>query len=396
MKSSVLSYWLIFISMTVVSGCTSTPERNPLPEEFIDQAEIPGIPDARHWADSTYGNIGEWLNQPREILKANMPDSFGKPHNYLAISGGGAKGAFTAGLLNGWTEAGTRPEFTIVTGVSTGAIIAPFAFLGSEYDHVIKAVYTQLSTDDVMNKPSGLRALFGESAASTEPLQKKIAKYIDADLIEKIAAEDKKGRVLMIGTTNLDTGRPVSWNITRIASSGAPNAVQLIQDIVLASAAVPIAFPPVMFDVEAAGQPYDELHVDGGVASIVYLYPLGVDWAHVLELLEVEGTPNIYVIRNSQLNDKYAPAQRTTLSIVSRTLSTLMQKVADGDMQRIYLAAERDGLKYQLAYIPEYFNTPLTEPFDSTYMTQLYILGYDLAADGYRWENAPPGYNTEQ
>jgi predicted acylesterase/phospholipase RssA len=379
----------------VATGCVSLPERNPLPASLGDEAEIPGIPKARYWADEPSPYMSEWFELSSEELKARYAALFGRAHNYLAISGGGPRGAFAAGLLNGWTAAGTRPEFALVTGVSTGALMAPFAFLGPDYDHMIKKFYTEFSTKDLMKERGKLKALFGDAAADSAPLRQKIAEFIDEDVMAAIAVEHAKGRILAIGTTNLDAGRAVTWNIGRIAASGAPNALDLIHDILLASASVPAAFPPVMFTVEAGGQHYDEMHVDGGVTSLVYLYPLGLDWDVVLGRLEVPGRPNVFVIRNGYLKEGWASVKRNSIYIAARSIDALMQSAVYGDMYRIYLATRRDGLAYHLAFIPESFDAESSEPFDPEYMTELFNLGYEMARDGYPWKSEPPGYDAE-
>jgi predicted acylesterase/phospholipase RssA len=362
---------------------------------LADEAAIPGIKNARYWADQPPPYTADWFDLSSEQLQQRYAAIFGRAHNYLAISGGGPRGAFAAGLLNGWTATGTRPQFTMVTGVSTGALIAPFAFLGPDYDHVIKKFYTEFSTDDLMKERGKLKALFGDAAADSAPLRQKIAEFIDEDVMAAIATEHAKGRILAIGTTNLDAGRPVTWNIGRIAASGAPNALDLIRDILLASASVPAAFPPVMFTVEADGQSYDEMHVDGGVTSLVYLYPLGLDWEKILDHLEVPGRPNVYLIRSGYLKEGWASVKRNTIYIAARSMDALMQSAVYGDMYRIYLGTSRDGLNYHLAFIPESFDAQSSEPFDSEYMNELFNLGYEMAKEGYQWESEPPGYDVE-
>lgn len=377
----------------MLSGCATVPERNPVPEALQDSAQIPGAPGARHWADESPSDLQEWFDLTTDELRLLYPETFGEAHDYLALSGGGANGAFAAGLLNGWTVSGTRPRFTVVTGVSTGAIIAPFAFLGPDYDSVLKEIYTTFSTQDAAVLRNRLAALFGDAVADSWPMKDKLSSYIDDDLVAKLAVEFRKGRVLTIGTTNLDAGRPVSWNITRIAASHSPNRTQLIRDIILASASVPVAFPPVIFDVVVDGEIYDELHVDGAASSHVYFYPLGVDWAEVMTRMEVPDPPDLYVIRNGKLNSHWMAIKPKTLSIATRTFSTLSSKVSMGDMYRIYLAAQRDGLNYNLAYIPDTFTEKSTEPFDPAYMTKLFELGFELAKNGYDWKRVPPGYD---
>lgn len=389
-----LLFVLLSFSVTVLSGCAGLPERNPMNAELQEVAAIPGIPGARHWSDSRPEYYEEWMSLSKQELRERYPESFGKPHHYLAISGGGARGAFGAGLLNGWTDSGTRPQFTIVTGVSTGSILAPFAFLGSEYDPLIKKFYTTLSTKDLLVERSLIATVTKDAATDSTPLRNQIAEYITEELVAKIADEFAKGRRLFIGTTNLDASRSVSWNITAIAASGAPNATQLIRDIILASAAIPAAFPPVLFDVEANGQLYDELHVDGGVSSNVFVYPIGVDYAKVLQKLEVTTAPNVYLLRNGYLHDEWVAVKRNTLNISGYSMSTLMTYVGHGDFNRIYLETQRDGLEFNFIDIPADFEDTSTEAFDPVWMTKLYELGYNMAINGIEWQKTPPGYDT--
>lgn len=288
---SVWVSWLIVIGFVSGSvGCAGKLTRNPLPPELTNEAIIPGVPDARSWAD-------EWpkFSQKRfaEFTDADFqrvfPEIYNKPHNYLAISGGGANGAFGAGLLAGWTAAGTRPEFTMVTGISTGALSAPFVFLGSDYDDELKKVYTTTTTDEVAIKRNTLTAIFSELMADTAPLRKLIEHYINEEVIKAIAMEYKKGRRLYIGTSNLDASRGVIWNVTAIAASDYPRKVELIHDILQASSAIPVAFPPVEIPVEVNGDSYDEMHVDGGTGAQVFVYPAAIDWKTITQKLKVQG-----------------------------------------------------------------------------------------------------------
>lgn len=395
MKHARLKALFIYLcTVMIVAGCSSLPERNPLPEALSDAAVIPGIKAARYWADEPPPEIDNWFKLTKQQLKAQYPSTYGRSHNYLAISGGGQRGAFGAGLLCGWTEAGTRPEFNMVTGVSTGALIAPFAFLGPDYDHFIKEIYTTYSTLDIVEPRGSLKTLFSDAATDSTPLREKLVRYIDEDVMAAIAAEYKKGRVLDIVTTNLDAARPVSWNIGRIASSGSPDALQLIRDVMLASASIPAAFPPVMFDVEADGQRYDELHVDGGATSVMYLYPIGLDWGKLASKLEVKGKPNVFIIRNGIWRKHWESVERSTIPIALRSMDSLMGSAVLGDAYRIYLATQRDGINYNLAYIPESFDEESNEPFDNEYMNKLFKLGFQMAKDGYTWHTVPPGYDT--
>jgi predicted acylesterase/phospholipase RssA len=384
--------WSVFL-VVAVTGCSSVPERNPLPLELNAEAQIPGVPEARFWGDQwpKYG-----LERFQTFTDAEFEEFFSgiykQPHNYLAISGGGANGAFGAGLFAGWAAAGTRPQFTMVTGVSTGALTAPFAFLGSDYDDELKEVYTTTSTKDIAKKRGIFSAAFGDSVADTTPLKALIAKYVTADLIQAIAREHHRGRRLFIGTVNLDAGRSVIWNIGAIAISDYPGKLELIRDVMRASAAIPIAFPPVVIPVEVNGQAFDEMHVDGGTGSQVFVYPAAMDWRQITEKLKVKGKPNVYVIRNSFLGSDYNGVERSMLPIAGRSIDSLIRTQGIGDLYQIYALCKRDGNDFNLAYIPSTFTEKPTEGFDPVYMSKLYELGYKMALDGYQWEKSPPGF----
>ena len=385
-----LSFVLMFI---MFAGCASVPERNPLPLELTNHAGIAGIPNARFWGD-------EWPKFSMDIFE-NYTDIqfqerysgvYNHPHNYLAISGGGANGAFGAGLLVGWTAAGTRPEFTMVTGISTGALSAPFAFLGSEYDGLLKQVYTQTTTADIVKQRNYISAAFNDSITDTAPLKRLISSYITGDLVEVFAHEHRRGRRLFIGTLNLDATRSVIWNIGAIANSEHPYKVELIQDILRASASIPVAFPPVIIDVEVDGKSYDEMHVDGATGSNVFTYPASVNWRQITKRLKVKGTPEIYVIRNAFLEPDYRGVRRRIFPIATRSIVSLIRTQGIGDLYQIYALCQRDGNGFNLAYIPSSFKEEPTEAFDPVYMGKLYELGYEMAIKGYPWRNTPPGY----
>lgn len=394
MKTNRSIFFLVFLLVTtLVCSCASLPQRNPLPDDFAGMAEIPGMSErVRFWGDEPPPYERAWLGQSREELMAQYSGVMGREHNYLAISGGGPQGAFGAGLLVGWTEAGTRPEFTMVTGISTGALSAPFAFLGPAYDAQLKEIYTRYSTDDLVKKRSILAIVTGDSATSTKPLRALVARYFNEQVIDAIAQEFRKGRQLFIGTTDLDADRPVIWNITRIAASGDPKAVELIHKVLVASASIPVAFPPVIIEVEANGKRYDEMHADGGTSTQIFLYPVGLDWDLVIEKLEVKGEPSVYLIRNARLRPVRKAMIRKVFPIADRSISSLIRTQGIGDMYRVYLAAERDGIDYNLAYVPDDFNEKPKEMFDPEYMKRLFDVGYKMAKSGFPWKKAPPGF----
>ena len=393
-KLSILHRFTIqLLTIITLVGCASAPERNAVPAELITKVGIPGIPEARFWAD-------EWPNFSEEMF-ATFTDAelhnffssiYGKPHNYLAISGGGPNGAFGAGLLAGWTKTGTRPEFSMVTGISTGALSAPFAFLGSDYDDKLKAIYTTTSTEDIIIERSYLNIVFNDAMGDTKPLQALIAQYITAEVIDAIGKEHKKGRRLFVGTVNLDAGRSVTWNIGAIANSDYPNKIELVHNILRASASIPVAFPPVVIPVESDGESFDEMHVDGGTGSQVFVYPASMDFKIISEKLKVQGKPAIFVIRNSFLDPDYQGINRTILPIANRTIDSLIRTQGIGDLYQIYALCMRDGNDFNLAYIPSDFDEKLNEAFDPVYMKKLFARGEAMAIEGYPWKKGPPGF----
>jgi hypothetical protein len=386
---------IVFIlSALLMSGCATSYKRNPLPEAYGDIAQIPFIPAARFWGDTLPSGIREKLVEIKEEIREKEPEAKYKPIDYIAISGGGANGAFGAGLLVGWTAAGNRPEFRIVTGISTGALIAPFAFLGPEYDAKLKKLFTTTSTKDILEKRSLLSLLTADSAADTKPMREMLKDVIDVKMLEAIVVEHDKGRRLFIGTTNLDAKRPVIWNIGIIAKSGAPNALELVREIMVASASIPGAFTPVYIEVEADGHRYDEIHVDGGTSSQVFLYPVSLDMRWVTRQIGLKGKSRIYVIRNSRIEPDWKTVKPKIVPILANTISTLIRTQGIGDLYRIYLGALRDGMDYNLSFIPSDFEEKPKEEFDPEYMGKLFDLGYQMAQNGYPWEKAPPGFKS--
>jgi predicted acylesterase/phospholipase RssA len=373
-------------------GCASTSRRNAVPFELHTKAYVAGFPaeiryfprDAAQVQDFVRDYLAS-LEREKAWLASQGHTGPLPPSSFLAISGGGDNGAFGAGLLNGWSEAGTRPVFKLVTGVSTGALIAPFAFLGPAWDGRLKDLYTGISMQDVAKPRWFVSAFFGDAMADNEPLWKLIRKAITREMLDEIAAEYEKGRILLVATANLDVRRAVIWNITKIATSRAPEALELVHKILIASAAIPGTFPPVMIDVEAGGKSYQEMHVDGGTVAQVFIYPAAI---RLHDLVPRDRT--LYIIRNARLDPEWAQVERRTLPIALRAIGSLIQYQGIGDLYRIYTVTQRDQVVYNLAYIPKSFETPHTSDFDTTYMRALYYLGYAMAIKGYPWEHRPP------
>ena len=395
------SYLLVLLAVAGLSAlqACATPTRLPaVPEDREADATLGGMTGVRYWQEGDLALMQrdgiESVMREAALLGVDPREQQLPPADFLAISGGGEVGACGSGLLIGWTAAGTRPEFKLVTGVSTGALTAPFAFLGPAYDAQLREVYTGTSADDVLKKRNILAAIFDDALADNAPLRGLIAKYVTPEMLEAIAAEHARGRILLIGTTNLDARKPVIWNIGKIAASGAPGALELVRKILIASSAIPAAFPPMMIDVTVDGAAHQEMHVDGGASAQVFVYPPSLDVRDLADEQHISRERRVYVIRNARLDPDWADTERETMSIAGRAVSSLIQSQGVGDLYRIYQIAERDGVDFNLAYIPESFNLTLSEPFDTSYMNGLFELGFELGSQGYPWRKAPPGFET--
>ncbi|MHC8401084.1 patatin-like phospholipase family protein [Pseudomonas sp. MDT1-17] len=374
-------------------GCLQ--RRDAVPQALTEQAVIPGIPNARYWLDQdlTLFIRDATLANDREVealADSELPIDMLPRGYYLAVSGGGDAGTFAAGIIAGWTLHGSRPAFKVVTGISAGALVAPFAYLGPEYDSVILGICNAIGPKDVFHSRSVLTRLASDGIADSKPLARLIAKYITAEVLAAIAAQYAKGRLLMIGTTDLDAGRPVTWNMGAIASSGAPGALHLFRHIMVASMSIPGAVSPVMIDVEVDGKQFQEMHVDGGVLTQVFLYPP----ATVMALNSVTGARirrdrHFYVIRNGKLAPQWSGTKRRTLSIGGRAISTLIQTQGISDLDRIYRIAQQDGADFNLAYIGSDFNIARNHKFDGEYMKRLFDYAFQLSAKGYPWHKSP-------
>lgn len=353
---------LLALSLLLLAGCATLPQRF-YTERQLDIAQIDGIPDARFWADDP------------AALAVNLATPDGdRPAAMLALSGGGDGGAYGAGFLNGWTQSGKRPAFAIVTGVSTGALLAPFAFLGSHYDTRLTAAFTSTGPNDIYNARFPLVIPFSLSIAGTRPLAKLIDLYFTDAVIDEVAREHRKGRRLFVGTVNLDAQRSVVWNMGTIAASGSLERYRLFRRVILASCAIPAVFPPVLIESRSGAQRLREVHVDGSTTGALLAIPSA---AAPTSPGQTSGRPtDLYIIVDSKLGGDFGIAKGGILAIAQRALSLATNSAIREQVVTAFLWSRQNGAAFHLSYIDADFDfgTPHVN-FDTTYMRQLYAYG---------------------
>lgn len=374
-----------------LSACADKPALPPIPAELVDAAQVPGFDPVRQWGDAP-GVVARsaWAEGGLPSPPTPPSGSHG-PLNVLAISGGGSNGSFAAGLLTGLTAAGDRPDFHVVTGVSVGALTAPFAFLGPQYDGALRELCSNLSSGNTFVQKPLLVAYLSDALASDQRLASIIAKAVDDSVRRAIADEHRKGRRLFVATTHVYAGRPVIWDIGAIASSGRPGALHLIHRVLLASAAAPILLPPVYFEVEAAGQRYHEMHVDGGLTREAFVGPPGLDWVAAADALGTAESTHFYVIRNGRARAEYMVMAPSVLPLGQHAMHQLSQSLGLADLYRIYLRAQQDHAAFHAAWIGSDFAAPWSDWHDAGYIKALFDYGYARAVKGDAWHSLPPG-----
>lgn len=362
-----LTVTVAFAAALVLSACL------PVDRNLTEEART-----STHW-----GAVALFDDRTRVLTPAERALVAKQDLNVIALSGGGADGAFGAGLMIGWTESGTRPQFDIVTGVSTGALMSSFVFIGPAFDQKLTELYTTMRTTDVFT--ARLDGLFGDSLNDTAPLRARIAQAITEETLEAVAAEHRKGRRLYVATTNLDSGTVSVWNMGAIAASDRPERIELYRDILLASAAVPGFFKPVM--IPAAAGDSKQMHVDGGVKAPVLLRSFMLNGPYKRK--------NVYVLVNGSLrlrSSNHAGAVNANLtSIAKRSITELLRGLMYKQIYQIYVTVQRSGANFHLAYIPddvEETKDPLN--FQPEEMKQLFEAGRQLARVGRYWQSEPP------
>jgi len=325
-----------------------------------------------------------------------------KEYDLLALSGGGSYGAFGAGVLCGWTDRGNRPDFKVVTGVSTGSLQATSAFLGSAYDGLIKRLYTSITNDDIFEKRSLVGGLVADGTLDSAPLRRLLDTAIDDKVLAVVAEKHRRGRRLFVGTTNMDASDFVMWDMGAIAASGRPDARQRYIDVLVASCSVPVLFPPVYFDVTVNGKTYHEMHADGGAEAQVFFRGFMLDVEDALADAGISVShvkARLFIIRNGYADVRrfYTAVQPSTVAIASATIEKLFKISASSSLYRIYVLANRYHMQFNLRCIPSDYDLTFDSlDFDAPGMKKLFDLGYRVGRDSDDWIKAPPGLDPDE
>ncbi|HEY1363115.1 MAG TPA: patatin-like phospholipase family protein [Xanthobacteraceae bacterium] len=351
-------------------------------------ADIPGIPGARLWADDPAIARG---GRRSVVSRGKVQQPI-----VLALSGGGADGAFGAGLLSGWSTSGTRPQFTFVTGASAGALLAPFAFLGPRYDDTLRSVFANGEMANLLQSKGVVAgALFGTGLFETAPLRDLIARHVDADLIAAVAREYQAGRRLYVVTTNLDAQRTAIWDMGKIASSGGPGALELFRNVLTASASIPGVFSPMLINVESQGRHFAEMHVDAGVTVNVFILPEAV-LVSGTAVFPPDSRPKVYVIMNQKLAPDFEIVKASTLPIVRRSFETSVRANTRSTLLASYQFAKSRNWDFNVATIEPSFPKGPSDTFDPDYMQRLFDYGYRRGRSGIIWQTTPSEYERPQ
>lgn len=382
-----MSHAPVFLITSIISllwtGCGTLREHAAVPPD-LQQALL-----SADRADSTtlirhVDHDGIGLHENHKPLK-----------NILVLSGGGRNGAFSAGVLVGWSELGDRPRFDVVTGVSIGALIAPFAFLGEDCNEELRRLFTSESATHVYRLSPFVP--WSKAAASSHPLRQQIRNLVTDDLVERIAIEHIRGRRLYVGTTNLDSQRGVIWDLGAIAAGDDPNRTELVQNILLASCSVPGLLPPIEIDVQIDGRQYSELHVDGGVSASMFLLPQSVDFSPQ-EIFQSGGSldqpssrASVYVIVAGKTDPDSIMVKNGLLQISGASLAGVLRAQQDHDLMRIYMLTYFANASFQLAGIPKEFHSDSNSmEFDMRTMRALFEEGYRFGKSSTGWMDRPP------
>jgi predicted acylesterase/phospholipase RssA len=379
--------------VTILMGCSTTHTLDiRIPEKGYEQAIVGDVAD-----NSSKEPLRFWVGEQDDFLYSELNKSTplkvqGDALNILVLSGGGAKGAFGTGIVNGLYEQDKLEQYTIVTGVSAGALIAPLAFLGGDEVPRLKEVMLGITDKEVIGKRNFLNTLFKDGFSNGDNMFEFITHVYNPEMIEQIAKQHQAGRRLFIGTTQFDSGRLSIWNIGQIANSDIENKQALIHQIIAASSSIPGVFPPQFIQVNYQGEQYEELHVDGGLSAQMFFEPTQTDFNKVSKALGLTQQPYIHVIRNGMFNMPYEPTPDKGMKLLTRSLKSLTVLQSRGDLYKMLYDSELQQIDLRFTYVDDEFTAPSKTKamFDLEYMKALYQYGFDKVVNGTVWSQKLP------
>ncbi|MGR5175003.1 patatin-like phospholipase family protein [Vibrio mediterranei] len=386
------TYSIVLITM-VLSACSSkhgfdsrVDEENYTDVNIQHSQQVEGNEPYRFWGSEQPDFLMGNDQSPNPISVS------GDRLNILALSGGGANGAFGAGIINGLYDAGELPEYSIITGVSAGALIAPFVFVGGEHIHTLRDTMLQLNDREVLGKKNFLNTIFKDGITNGKSLIKLMEAIYSDDMIEQIAKQHRNGKRLFIGTTHFDSGKQVTWNLGEIAASKLPNRNQLIRQVLAASSSIPGVFPPQFINVEYKGKALEELHVDGGLTFQMFFDPANFNYSELSQSMGLTKNPTVHVIRNGTLTPNYTRVKDTGVDLLTRTVGKLTLEQTRGDLYRMLYMSELNDYDISFTYIDTSFrgHKQSKKMFDANYMLNLYNYGYRKATSHNLWQKDVP------
>jgi predicted acylesterase/phospholipase RssA len=372
-----LSCWMCMLSAFALTGCAALPRAEAPPTLFNSAAPLGFDADIR-FLSTDRTSVERKSAASLQRLRSSSKDGIVRA---LVLSGGGAGGAFGAGALIGLSRRGDRPQYDVVTGVSTGALIAPFAFLGPEWDSKLSEAFTS-GRGEPMSLRGFVELPFGASRRSAA-LTALVDHYVTAELIEDVAKEAAKGRILWVATTDLDKEETVIWDLGAIAQHGGEPARRLFRDVLVASASIPGVFSPVLIRVQEAGISYDEMHVDGNASTSLFVAPVAAYFA-MLDQHSLEGA-RVYVLINGHIIDAPATTQYKLGSIVSRTFSAALKHMSRAQVVSVNQFAEKYGMSVHSTYVPFDYPKYLAGDFRASTMQALFDYGARCGQSGRLW-----------
>jgi predicted acylesterase/phospholipase RssA len=367
----------VVLSALAVAGCTALPRRDAPPTLFSAATPV-GFPAEVRFLSSDRASVEKQSAAGLQHIRASSQDGIVRA---LVLSGGGAGGAFGAGALVGLTRRDQRPQYDIVTGVSAGALIAPFAFLGPEWDAQLTEAFTSGRAADMSVR--GLLALpFGASRRSAA-LKALVDHYVTPDLIRAVAKEAASGRLLWVATTDLDKEETVIWDMGAIAARGGEPARKLFRDVLVASASIPGVFSPVLIHVQDAGVSYDEMHVDGNASTSLFVAPVAAYFA-LLDQRSLEGA-RVYVLINGQIIDAPETTPYKLGPIMARTFSVALKHMSRAQVVSVDQFADKYRMSVESTYLPFDYHKFSSADFRASTMRPLFEYGERCAQAGRLW-----------